>query len=138
MPWCSGYQYCTQLHEIKPILKFCTGSNLTRSVSEISNGENLWQWSRFEIKLNVFRRSTSFLRIWSQLLKILSIKLHFLCSGNETTIIIVIQKQGSRDLSKHLFQFMFPLYQKEISVSKTWSKKRMIIIIFIDLKFLRC
>ena len=47
-----------QLHSTKPELRFCTGSNPAHSVSEIGNGEDLWQWSRLEIKLNTFHQST--------------------------------------------------------------------------------
>ena len=37
---------------------FCAGSNPDRDVSDIYDGENLWQWFRLEIRLNAFRRST--------------------------------------------------------------------------------
>ena len=47
-----------QLHSTKPELRFCTGSNSARGVSEICNGEDLWQWSQLEIRLNSFRQST--------------------------------------------------------------------------------
>ena len=47
-----------QLQSTKPELRFCTGSNPTRGVSEIGDGEDLWQWSRLEIRLTAFRRST--------------------------------------------------------------------------------
>ena len=47
-----------QLHSTKPEIRFCTGSSPARGVSEIHNGEDLWQWSRLEISLNAFRRST--------------------------------------------------------------------------------
>ena len=47
-----------QLHSTKPELRFCAGSNPARGVSEIRDGEDPWQWSRLEIKLNAFRRST--------------------------------------------------------------------------------
>ena len=47
-----------QLHSTKPELRFCAGSNPARGVSEIRDGEDLWQWSRLEIRLNPFRRST--------------------------------------------------------------------------------
>ena len=46
-----------QLHSTKPELRFCAGSNPARGVSEIRDGEDLWQWSRLEIRLNAFRRS---------------------------------------------------------------------------------
>ena len=46
-----------QLHSTKPELRFCAGSNPARNVSEICDGEDLWQWSRLEIRLNAFRRS---------------------------------------------------------------------------------
>ena len=39
-------------------LRFCTGSNRACSVSEIHDGEDLWQWSQLEIRLNTFHRST--------------------------------------------------------------------------------
>ena len=45
-----------QLHSTKPELRFCAGSNPAR-VSEICDGEDLWQWSSLEIKLNAFRWS---------------------------------------------------------------------------------
>ena len=39
-------------------LRLCAGSNPACGVSEIRDGEDLWQWSRLEIRLNAFRRST--------------------------------------------------------------------------------
>ena len=47
-----------QLQSTKPELRFCAGSNPAPGVSEIRDGEDLWQWSRLEIRLNAFRRST--------------------------------------------------------------------------------
>ena len=47
-----------QLHSTKPELRFCAGSNPARGVPEIRDGEDLGQWSRLEIRLNAFRRST--------------------------------------------------------------------------------
>ena len=47
-----------QLHSTKPELWFCACSNPARGVSEIRDGEDLWQWSLLEIRLNTFRRST--------------------------------------------------------------------------------
>ena len=47
-----------QLHSTKPELRFCSGSNPTRGMLEIWDGEDLSQWSWFEIGLNVFGRST--------------------------------------------------------------------------------
>ena len=47
-----------QLHSTKPKLRFCAGSKPACGVSEIRDGEDLWQWSRLEIRLDVFRRST--------------------------------------------------------------------------------
>ena len=43
-----------QLHSTKPELRFCAGSNLASGVSEIRDGEDLWQWSWLEIRLNAF------------------------------------------------------------------------------------
>ena len=47
-----------QLHSTKPELRFCASSNPVRGVSEIRDGEDLRQWSRLEIRINAFRRST--------------------------------------------------------------------------------
>ena len=44
-----------QLHSTKPELRF---SNPVRGGLEIRDGEDLWQWSLLEIRLNAFRRST--------------------------------------------------------------------------------
>ena len=56
-PWCSGYHYCTTSTELE--LRFCAGSYPARGVSEIRDGEGLWQWSWLEIMLNVCHRSTT-------------------------------------------------------------------------------
>ena len=47
-----------RLHSTKPELRFCAGWNPAPGVSEIPDGEDLWQWSWLEIRLNAFRRST--------------------------------------------------------------------------------
>ena len=47
-----------QLHSSKPESRFCAGSNPARGVSEIRDGEDLCRWSRLEIMLNAFHRST--------------------------------------------------------------------------------
>ena len=47
-----------QLYSTKPEFRFFAGLNPARHVSEIRDGEDLWHWSRLEIKLNAFRRST--------------------------------------------------------------------------------
>ena len=49
--WCRGVVVITtaQLHATKSELRFCAGSNPVRGVSEIYDGENLWQWFRLEI-----------------------------------------------------------------------------------------
>ena len=49
-PWCSGYHYCTTSTKLEP--RFCAGSNPVHDMSD------LWQWSRLEIRLNTYRRST--------------------------------------------------------------------------------
>ena len=58
--WCRGVVVITttKLHSTKPELRFCAGSNPARSVSKIHDGEDLWQWSRQEIRLSNFRWST--------------------------------------------------------------------------------
>ena len=44
-----------QLHSTKPELRFCAGSNSARCVSDICDDEDLWQWSRVEIRLTAVR-----------------------------------------------------------------------------------
>ena len=63
MPWISIRRgvlviISPQIHSTKPELRFCTDLNPSCGVSEIRDGEDLWQFSRLEIRLNVFRRST--------------------------------------------------------------------------------
>ena len=48
----------TQLHLTKAEFRFCTGSNPACDMLDIPNGEDLWQWSQLEIRLNAFHRST--------------------------------------------------------------------------------
>ena len=47
-----------QLHSTKLELRLCAGSYPAHGVSEIRDGEDLWQWSRLEIRLNAFHQST--------------------------------------------------------------------------------
>ena len=47
-----------EIHLTKPELRFCADSNRARGVSEVRHGEDLWQWSRVEIKINAFCRWT--------------------------------------------------------------------------------
>ena len=47
--WCHGVVVITtaQLHSSKPVHRFCAGS------AEIRDAEDLWQWSRLEIRLRL-------------------------------------------------------------------------------------
>ena len=58
--WQSGVVVITtaQPHSTMFEHRFWAGWNPARGVSDIRNGEDLWQWSRLEIRLNAFRRST--------------------------------------------------------------------------------
>ena len=47
-----------QLHSTNLEFSFCASSNSACDVSEIRDYENLWQWSRLEIRLNSLRLST--------------------------------------------------------------------------------
>ena len=60
MSWHRGVVVITtaQLPSAKPELKFCSGSNPALGMSEIRDGEDLWQWSQLEIRINTFRWST--------------------------------------------------------------------------------
>ena len=55
---CVVFVTAPQLHSTNPELRFCAGSNPARRVSEIRDGEDLWQWFRLEIRLHTFRLST--------------------------------------------------------------------------------
>ena len=62
-PCCSGYRYCTTSfneawNQVLPTFRFCARSNAVCGVLEIRNGEDFWQCSQLEIRLNVFHRST--------------------------------------------------------------------------------
>ena len=56
-----------QLHSSKPELRFCAGSNPARGVSEIRDGEGLWQWSRLEkrLRLSSVNHTTKTIHHWS-------------------------------------------------------------------------
>ena len=58
--WCCGVVVITtaQLHSTKPELRLCAGSDTALGMPEIRAGDDLWQWSRLEIRLNAFRWST--------------------------------------------------------------------------------
>ena len=43
-----------QLHSTKPELRFCAGSDPAHGVSDIDDGEDLWQLFWLEIRLNPF------------------------------------------------------------------------------------
>ena len=47
-----------QLSSTKPEFRFRAGLNLACGLSEICDGENLWQWSLLEIRLKAFHWST--------------------------------------------------------------------------------
>ena len=51
-PWCSGYHYCTTSF-IKARTKVLRRSDPPRGVSEIRDGEDLWQWPQPEIRLHL-------------------------------------------------------------------------------------
>ena len=72
-----------QFHSTKPKLRFCAGSNPARAMSEIRDDEDLWQWSRLEIRLTAFRRSTI-----PQKQFIIIIKCGFKLCKETTTVII--------------------------------------------------
>ena len=57
-PWCSGYHYCTTSFNKAWTKAFAQVQTQLVGVSEIRDGEDLWQWSRLEITLNAFCRST--------------------------------------------------------------------------------
>ena len=46
-----------QFYLTKPKVRFCASSNPARGVSEIRDGEDRWQRSRLEVRLNAFRQS---------------------------------------------------------------------------------
>ena len=56
-----------QLNSSKPDLRFCAGSNPGRGVSEIRDGDDLWQWSHLEIRLRFWsvNHTTETILSWS-------------------------------------------------------------------------
>ena len=86
--WSRGIVVITaaQFHSKKPELRFCADSSPVRGVSEIRDGENLWQWSRLEIRLNAFRRSPYHKKqfvIWCE--RIERNRIHFLAGEKQFT-----------------------------------------------------
>ena len=67
--WHSGVVFITtaQLNSSKPDLRFCAGSNPARGVSEIRDGDDLWQWSHLEIRLRFWsvNHTTETILSWS-------------------------------------------------------------------------
>ena len=60
-PWFRGYHNCTAFFNsdlIKPEDRSCVSLSPPGGVSGICNCENLWQWSRLEIRLNPCCQST--------------------------------------------------------------------------------
>ena len=53
----AGVQWLSLLHNFIQ-LSLNSDSNPARGVSEIRDGQDLWQWSWLEIRLKAFRRST--------------------------------------------------------------------------------
>ena len=49
MPWRRGYN-TAKFHTTKPEVRFCASSDLARCLSEVCDGENLWQWSQLKIR----------------------------------------------------------------------------------------
>ena len=43
---------CAELHSTDLELRFCTDANLVCLMYEIRDGEDLWQWSQLEVRLN--------------------------------------------------------------------------------------
>ena len=58
--WCCGVVVIitAQFHSTKTELRLHAGSNPAHGMSQIRDGEDLWQWSRLEIRLNAFYQST--------------------------------------------------------------------------------
>ena len=56
LPWRHGVVVITtaQYHSTKSELRLCAGLNSARGLTEIRNGEDLWQWTQLEIRLNIF------------------------------------------------------------------------------------
>ena len=60
-----------QLYSARPKLTFCAASNPDNGVLVFRDGEDLWQWSELEIRLNIFRgtiipqKRNSTLFIWT-------------------------------------------------------------------------
>ena len=96
--WCSRVVVITtaQLNSTKPELRFCATSNPAFGVSGIRDGEDLWQWSWLEIRLNAFRRST----IPQKQFIIIIITIIIIINNFKFQVpIMIFNKKGSVDLS---------------------------------------
>ena len=93
-----------QLHSTKSGLNLCTGSNPAPVVVEISDDEHLWQWSRLEIRLNAFRRST-------------------IPQKNLITIIIIIIIPT---ISNRFFSPIYPVEEFSLKEMRTWGRSKIL------------
>ena len=114
--WCSGCHYCTtslwlcgvvvittaQFHSTKSELSFCTGSNLACGVLQVHDGEDLWQWSQLEIRLNAFFQSTIPQKQF--IIIIITVSMQKI-SSIHTLILKIQQIWGSYELNKWLHSF---------------------------------
>ena len=56
-PWCSSYHYCTTSFNKAWTQVLCGFKSCSQCVGD-HYGEDLWQWSRLEMRLNPFHQST--------------------------------------------------------------------------------
>ena len=96
--WCSVTN--ARLYSPRPEHRFCAGLNPARGTSEICDNENLLQWSRMEIRLDMHRRSTIqqkqfiiFIVIWSS---------HRRCSVRKV-FLEISQNSHEKNLCQSLF-----------------------------------
>ena len=94
-------QWLSLLHNFistKPELRFCTSSNPACRVSGIRDGEDLWQWSRLEIGLKDFRRST------------IPQKQFMIVINNNRTMYVNKQNLHKNKIKSHHIKIDHPLY----------------------------
>ena len=112
-----------QIQSTKPGLGLCAGSSLACGVSEICDGEDLWQWSWkwLEIKLNPFRRSIipqkQFISIFIFIIIIIILALFIgFLRPSPATDSVVINKNYVNHIN----------YVKYKNYVITWSKKQVV------------
>ena len=99
-----------QLHSTKPAVKFCTDLNRACNALDICNGEDLWQWSWIEIRLNAFHWSTIPQKEFIIIIIIITIIIILLSSSILLAVLASIKLLLMKTIAPHMCVFFNSYY----------------------------